>query len=179
MRGKGIHSKSIFVQLIVFSLLTSLVPILIISIFLFYKLDNTAQTETKDYHEQITSQYMKNIEEKLQQYRNSLEVIANNTVILNTLTDEKLNPYDRGELVSKEVDNSLLLEMQSEVRNCMVYSHGVFQSAKLQGIWQSGVYDAAGEQRSMVSAGKSGRRWLVFLFCLEGFRTDPITGEGY
>ena len=27
MRGKGIHSKSIFVQLIVFSLLTSLVPI--------------------------------------------------------------------------------------------------------------------------------------------------------
>ena len=36
MRGKGIHSKSIFVQLIVFSLLTSLVPILIISIFLPY-----------------------------------------------------------------------------------------------------------------------------------------------
>ena len=159
MKGKGIHSKSIFVQLIVFSLLTSLVPILIISIFLFYKLDNTAQTETKDYHEQITSQYMKNIEEKLQQYRNSLEVIANNTVILNTLTDEKLNPYDRGELVSKEVDNSLLLEMQSEVRKL----HGVFQSAKLQGIWQSGVYDAAGEQRSMVSAGKSGRR-CCFLF---------------
>ena len=90
MKGKGIHSKSIFVQLIVFSLLTSLVPILIISIFLFYKLDNTAQTETKDYHEQITSQYMKNVEEKLQQYRNSLEVIANNTVILNTLTDENL-----------------------------------------------------------------------------------------
>ena len=69
MRGKGIHSKSIFVQLIVFSLLTSLVPILIISIFLFYKLDNTAQTETKDYHEQITSQYMKNIGEKLKKYK--------------------------------------------------------------------------------------------------------------
>ena len=131
MRGKGIHSKSIFVQLIVFSLLTSLVPILIISIFLFYKLDNTAQTETKDYHEQITSQYMKNIEEKLQQYRNSLEVIANNTVILNTLTDEKLNPYDRGELVSKEVNNSLLLEKQSEVRNCMIYSS--VQDCKIYG----------------------------------------------
>ena len=82
MKGKGIHSRSIFVQLLVFSLLASLVPTLLISIFLFYKLDSTAQTETKDYHEQITSQYMKNIEEKLQQYRNSLEVIANNTVIL-------------------------------------------------------------------------------------------------
>lgn len=143
MKGKGIHSRSIFVQLVVFSLLASLVPILIISIFLFYKLDITAQTETKAYHEQITSQYMKNIEEKLQQYQNSLEVIANNTVILNTLTDETLNPYDRGELVSKEVDNSLLLEMQSEVRNCMVYSR--VQNCKVYGSRASMMQQASRE----------------------------------
>ena len=131
MKGKGIHSRSIFVQLLVFSLLASLVPTLLISIFLFYKLDRTAQVEVQDYHDQITSQYMKNIEEKLQQYRNSLEVIANNTVILNTLTDETLNPYDKGELVSKEVNNSLLLEKQSEVRNCMIYSS--VQDCKIYG----------------------------------------------
>ena len=131
MKGKGIHSRSIFVQLLVFSLLASLVPTLLISIFLFYKLDRTAQAEVQDYHDQITSQYMKNIEEKLQQYRNSLEVIANNTVILNTLTDETLNPYDKGELVSKEVNNSLLLEKQSEVRNCMIYSS--VQDCKIYG----------------------------------------------
>lgn len=131
MKGKGIHSRSIFVQLLVFSLLASLVPTLLISIFLFYKLDRTAQAEVQDYHDQITSQYMKNIEGKLQQYRNSLEVIANNTVILNTLTDETLNPYDKGELVSKEVNNSLLLEKQSEVRNCMIYSS--VQDCKIYG----------------------------------------------
>ena len=131
MKGKGIHSKTIFVQLLVFSLLASLVPTPLISIFLFYKLDRTAQAEVQDYHDQITSQYMKNIEEKLQQYRNSLEVIANNTVILNTLTDETLNPYDKGELVSKEVNNSLLLEKQSEVRNCMIYSS--VQDCKIYG----------------------------------------------
>lgn len=131
MKGKGIHSRSIFVQLLVFSLLASLVPTLLISIFLFYKLDRTAQAEVQDYHDQITSQYMKNIEEKLKQYRNSLEVIANNTVILNTLTDETLNPYDKGELVSKEVNNSLLLEKQSEVRNCMIYSS--VQDCKIYG----------------------------------------------
>lgn len=131
MKGKGIHSRSIFVQLLVFSLLASLVPTLLISIFLFYKLDRTAQAEVQDYHDQITSQYMKNIEEKLQQYRNSLEVIANNTVILNTLTDETLNPYDKGELVSKEVNNSLLLEKQREVRNCMIYSS--VQDCKIYG----------------------------------------------
>lgn len=143
MKGKGIHSRSIFVQLVVFSLLASLVPILIISIFLFYKLDSTAQTETKDYHEQITSQYMKNIEEKLQQYRNSLEVIANNTVILKTLTDETMNSYDRGKVVSQEVDNSLLLEMQSEVRNCMVYSR--VQNCKVYGSRASMMQQASRE----------------------------------
>ena len=131
MKGKGIHSRSIFVQLLVFSLLASLVPTLLISIFLFYKLDRTAQAEVQDYHDQITSQYMKNIEEKLQQYRKSLEVIANNTVILSTLTDETLNPYDRGKVVSQEVDNSLLLEKQSEVRNCMIYSS--VQDCKIYG----------------------------------------------
>ena len=131
MKGKGIHSRSIFVQLLVFSLLASLVPTLLISIFLFYKLDRTAQAEVQDYHDQITSQYIKNIEEKLQQYRKSLEVIANNTVILSTLTDETLNPYDKGELVSKEVNNSLLLEKQSEVRNCMIYSS--VQDCKIYG----------------------------------------------
>lgn len=143
MKGKGIHSRSIFVQLVVFSLLASLVPILIISIFLFYKLDSTAQTETKDYHEQITSQYMKNIEEKLQQYRNSLEVIANNTVIPKTLTDETMNSYDRGKVVSQEVDNSLLLEMQSEVRNCMVYSR--VQNCKVYGSRASMMQQASRE----------------------------------
>ena len=131
MKGKGIHSRSIFVQLLVFSLLASLVLTLLISIFLFYKLDRTAQADVQDYHDQITSQYMKNIEEKLQQYRKSLEVIANNTVILSTLTDETLNPYDKGELVSKEVNNSLLLEKQSEVRNCMIYSS--VQDCKIYG----------------------------------------------
>lgn len=127
MKGKGIHSRSIFVQLLVFSLLASLVPTLLISIFLFYKLDRTAQAEVQDYHDQITSQYMKNIEEKLQQYRNSLEVIANNTVILNTLTDETLNPYDKGELVSKEVNNSLLLGETKRSEKL----HDLFQRAGL------------------------------------------------
>ena len=143
MKGKGIHSRSIFVQLLVFSLLASLVPTLLISIFLFYKLDRTAQAEIQDYHDQITSQYMKNIEEKLQQYRNSLEVIANNTVILNTLTDETLNPYDKGELVSKEVNNSLLLEKQSEVRNCMIYSS--VQDCKIYGSRASMMQQASRE----------------------------------
>ena len=60
---KGIHSRSIRTTTGIFHQFASLVPTLLISI-LFYKLDRTAQAEVGDYHDQITSQHMKNIEEK-------------------------------------------------------------------------------------------------------------------
>lgn len=122
MELKFIHSKSIFVQLVVFSLMISLVPILIISVFLFQKLDNMVVDEMMDYHEQISSQYTQNIEEKLTQYQRSLEYISDNTVILDTLVDAVQNPYNKGMVISEEVSKSLLLERQSEIRNCMIYS---------------------------------------------------------
>lgn len=54
-------------------------------------------------------------------------MIANNTVILSTLTDETLNPYDKGELVSKEVNNSLLLGETKRSEKL----HDLFQRAGL------------------------------------------------
>ena len=56
---KHLHSKSIFGQLVIFSLLISLVPIIIISIFLFRKLENMVIEELADSHGQIVSQYTK------------------------------------------------------------------------------------------------------------------------
>lgn len=122
MKKKTLHSKSIFWQLVVFALLISLIPILIISSLLFQKLESMVVEEMMEYHSQISSQYTKNIEEKLKQYQDSLEFISNNTMIMNTLVDEENNPYLRGKIVSEEVAKSLLLEEQSEIYNCMVYS---------------------------------------------------------
>lgn len=122
MKLEWIHSKPIFMQLVVFSLLISLIPILIIGTFLFRMLENMVISEMEDYHAQITSQYTKNIEEKLEQYQKSLRFISNNTMILSTLADKSQNPYIRGEIISEEVTKSLLLEKNSEIRNCMVYS---------------------------------------------------------
>ncbi len=122
MKLESIHSKPIFMQLVVFSLLISLIPTLIIGTFLFRMLENMVMGEMEDYHVQITSQYTKNIEEKLEQYQKSLRFISNNTMILSTLADKSQNPYARGEIISEEVTKSLLLEKKSEIRNCMVYS---------------------------------------------------------
>lgn len=122
MKLEWIHSKPIFIQLVAFSLLISLIPILIVGTFLFRMLENMVISEMEDYHAQITSQYTKNIEEKLEQYQKSLRFISNNTMILSTLADKSQNPYVRGEIISEEVTKSLLLEKNSEIRNCMVYS---------------------------------------------------------
>lgn len=116
------HAKPIFVQLVAFSLLISIIPLMIISSYLFHELTSMVKDELTDYHIQITSQYFRNVEEKLGQYQNSLSYISNNTVIQNALTDETMNPYDRGIIISEEVSKSLQLESSSEIRNCMVYS---------------------------------------------------------
>ncbi|WP_095172244.1 MULTISPECIES: sensor histidine kinase [Blautia] len=122
MKWKGIYSHRIFTQLVVFTLLISLIPTLSITSFLFYKLENMVKTELSNSYRQMTSQYIKNIDEKLTQYQYSLDVIADNTVILEALVNETKSPYIKGEQISSEVTKSLLLDRQKEIRNCMLYS---------------------------------------------------------
>lgn len=122
MKWKGIYSHRIFTQLVVFTLLISLIPTLSITSFLFYKLENMVKTELSNSYLQMTSQYIKNIDEKLPQYQYSLDVIADNTVILEALVDQTESPYIKGEQISSEVTKSLLLDRQKEIRNCMLYS---------------------------------------------------------
>ncbi|MCR2023711.1 hypothetical protein NSB04_29005, partial [Blautia pseudococcoides] len=99
MKWKGIYSHRIFTQLVVFTLLISLIPTLSITSFLFYKLENMVKTELSNSYRQMTSQYIKNIDEKLTQYQYSLDVIADNTVILESLVDETKSPYIKGEQI--------------------------------------------------------------------------------
>ena len=122
MKWKGIYSHRIFTQLVVFTLLISLIPTLSITSFLFYKLENMVKTELSNSYLQMTSQYIKNIDEKLTQYQYSLDVIADNTVILEALVDQTESPYIKGEQISSAVTKSLLLDRQKEIRNCMLYS---------------------------------------------------------
>lgn len=122
MKWKGIYSHRIFTQFVVFTLLISLIPTLSITSFLFYKLENMVKTELSNSYLQMTSQYIKNIDEKLTQYQYSLDVIADNTVILEALVDQTESPYTKGEQISSEVTKSLLLDRQKEIRNCMLYS---------------------------------------------------------
>jgi sensor histidine kinase YesM len=76
-------------------------------------------------HYQLAAQYTSNLGDRFVQYSDSLKQIANNTIILNTLMDktESKNPYIKGNDVSKEVNKSLHLDTDVELRNCMIYSN--------------------------------------------------------
>lgn len=119
---KWLYTHSIFTQLVVFTLAISLVPALLITGFLFSRMESMVRRELLSSHDQMISQYMKNLEEKLSRYRNSIEVIAGNSTILETLDNRKDNAYRKGKRISGEITKSLLLDRQREIRNCMLYS---------------------------------------------------------
>ncbi|QHQ63506.1 hypothetical protein Ana3638_24270 [Anaerocolumna sedimenticola] len=124
LNNRIFHSNTIFTQLVVFTIIVSLVPILLLSTLLFQKLSSMVTRDLVNSHSQLVVQYMSNVEDKLYQYRNSLNQIANNTIVLNTLMDtaSDSNPYLKGNTVSTEVAKTLRLESHKELRNCMIYS---------------------------------------------------------
>lgn len=60
------------------------------------------KTELSESYRQMTSQYIKNIDEKLTQYRYSLVVIADNTVFWNPGGQDRKSLL-KGEQISSEV----------------------------------------------------------------------------
>jgi sensor histidine kinase YesM len=124
LQNRIFHSNTIFTQLVLFTVIVSLVPILTISALLFQKLSGMVTRDLVNSHSQLVVQYMSNVEDKLYQYKNSLSQIANNTIVLDTLMDssDESNPYIKGNKVSIEVTKSLRLESHKELRNCMIYS---------------------------------------------------------
>lgn len=85
MRLRKLYEHPIFIQLVVFTVLIGIVPLILISGFVFYKMADMAREEVMDSHEQVILQYTDGVEEKLRQYQESVIQIANNTIILKTL----------------------------------------------------------------------------------------------
>ena len=120
------HSGTIFTQLVTFTAVVSIVPILFISSLMLRKISHMITEELIASHNQLVAQYTTSLEGKLNQYQYSLKQLSNNTIVLNTLqgrTGEK-NPYVMGNDVSIEVNKSFRLDGY-EVRNCMIYSNNL------------------------------------------------------
>lgn len=121
----GFQSNSIFKQLVTFTLLISMVPILVGSLFLGHKITKLAGDMVNNSYSNVVVQYILNIEERLFQYKNRINQISENTIIRDNLlgyTGEN-NPYIKGATVSVEVAKTLQLETSTDLRNCMIYSN--------------------------------------------------------
>lgn len=115
-------SKTIFRQVLIFSLLISLVPIITVSIILFKNLEKTAENELTASYKQIGLQYINNIKDRINRLETGVLVISKNTTIQEQLLNSLDSPYIKGELISEEIFKSLLLEGRNEINNCMVYT---------------------------------------------------------
>ena len=122
MSNTGKHHKTIFRQFLIFSLLISLVPIILASTILFKNLENTAEKELNASYRQIGLQYINNIKDKFTRLETGILVVSKNTIISEQLLSKSDSPYIKGESVSEEIFKSLLLEGRNEINNCMVYT---------------------------------------------------------
>lgn len=122
MRKNRKYSRNIFRKLVLFTVVTSILPITFLCIILIEKINAMSEQEIMESYRQLSYQYIGNIEEKIEQYERSIFFISGNTKIVEALQDETGGIYKRGDIISEEVFKSLLLEGQTEMRNCIVYS---------------------------------------------------------
>lgn len=116
--------RSISVQLTAFALLISLLPLLLVSVLLLWRMENMTEQELTQSYQWLISEHIGNAKDKLRQYEVSLSYTARNTTILDALADEGGNPYTLGSTVSGEVFKNVPMENRSEVHDCMVYATG-------------------------------------------------------
>ena len=119
------HSNTIFVQLILFTVIVSIVPICIIVSLLFSHLSSSIEETLDESYLQIVKQYVANMNENLLRYQYRLHQIADNTIIIDELLNQgsDTNPYVKGKKVTVEVSKSLGVEDYNKFENCMVYSN--------------------------------------------------------
>lgn len=122
VKKKRVYTGTIFKQLVLFTVVTSILPIAVISTVLFRKIETMAEREIIESYNQLALQYTRTIQDKMKQYENSVMVLSQNTTIMEQLENSQKGVYRRGSIISGEIYKSMLLEEKVEIRNCMVYS---------------------------------------------------------
>ncbi|MGL4343803.1 MAG: sensor histidine kinase [Cellulosilyticaceae bacterium] len=118
------HSNTIFIQLCVFTVVVSIVPMMIMSSLSFGKISHLVEETLNKSYVQLVAEYMSNMNERFFRYGDRLQQIADNTIVIDELLNRgtSTNPYIKGDKVTTEVGRCLRSEGYSEIKNCMIYS---------------------------------------------------------
>lgn len=115
--------STVFYQLALFFFVAGILPIVILGVFMYSRMNSLAGQELTHSYELLASQYLGTVQEKVKQYETSLDFISKNTIINEQLRNGELNPYIRGKMISEEVSQSLLSDDRNTIRNCLIYSY--------------------------------------------------------
>ncbi len=117
------RNHTIFAQLMLFFFIVFLIPLMIISIVISVSISKQTERSLDNTYMQMAEQYDSNIEEQLFEYEDRLSEIANNTIILDTLTGHDTNPYIGGVNVTTEITKIMRPETSRYIRECMIYTN--------------------------------------------------------
>jgi two-component system, sensor histidine kinase YesM len=120
------HNTKIINKLIFTFILMVAIPTILLSILLFRRFEQLIQAEVFRLDEQLVSQYTDNINYKYNIYRNLLESITSDKLILNTFSNPKekdINEIMRSsKAFTAEVDSLLIRQIKNEILNITFYS---------------------------------------------------------
>lgn len=114
--------STVFFQLALFFFVAGILPIVILGMYMYRRVNSLAGQELTHSYELLASQYLGAVQEKVMQYETSLGFIAKNTIINEQLGNGELNTYVRGKMISEEVSQSLILDDRNTIRSCLIYS---------------------------------------------------------
>lgn len=161
MRLRKLYEHPIFIQLVVFTVLIGIVPLILISGFVFYKMADMAREEVMDSHEQVILQYTDGVEEKLRQYQESVIQIANNTIILKTLAAGGF----RRLYARQESQRGSCQITPAGTKNRDQQLHGLFYARSKPDLRTAREHVKRGGARGLVSEEKCDAGRLVSVFC--------------
>lgn len=121
-----IRDSKIFFKLIVFTILISALPLLLISIILNSKMEKIIENELSVSYEQLVDQYVSSINYKTDIYQTLNDNVSSNINIVDLLAHQdketSMEAYDLGKKISKEVGLLLGARNIKELYNIMIYS---------------------------------------------------------
>ena len=120
---KKVSSNSIFRQLVINSLIISIIPIALGGVIIFRIFSGMARQISTASYEQVATQYMYDIEEKFTQANTRLNYLSIDSTIVAGLTGaDKANPIVAGNNITEELSKILQINAGFDYHNCIVYS---------------------------------------------------------
>ncbi len=124
MKRNFFHNQRIFIQLALFTIIVSVIPIIIVISLFSFSLQQAIERELYESYKQVMIQYSATLQNEVDQKIEELDQFANNTILIDELlhADATDNAYITGSSIGLEVHKFLSTYTKDEIVNITVYT---------------------------------------------------------